>query len=160
MNMISNNARTVRCWCSHATLIILLPFTPSVSLCASYSSIMSLHSSPPPMLLSPVLSVGWGCLRTDWIHSCPRWCHSSLPSANWKRRIALHCIACGFVGFSERNRLEILASWWATVSMRGVESLMDRLQLLSEIKIVGGKWLVSKERTISVSLKHHWVCVL
>lgn len=42
--------------------------------------------------------------------------------------------------------------------MRGVESLTDRLQLLqllNEIKIVGGKWLVTKERTTPVSLRHH-----
>lgn len=83
-----------------------------------------------------------------------------LPFLQQNGREELHSITCGFVGPSERNRWGTLASWWATVSMKGVESLMDRLQPLSEMKTVGWKWLVSKERASCVSLKHHWVCVL
>lgn len=155
--MISDNARTIRCWCSHATLIILLPFTPSVSLCASYSSIMPLHSSPYPMLLSPVLAVGWGCLRTDWICSCPRWCHSSLPPANWKRRIALHCMWIRWVLKKEQVRDLSIMMAYCVCERSGVPYGQAPAAHWDQNCV--GK-VIGKERTISVSLKHHWVCVL
>lgn len=82
-----------------------------------------------------------------------------LPFLQQNGREELHCIGHGFVGPSEKKRWGILASWWATVSMKGVESIVDRLQPLSEISFgEESGWWVRREQ--SVSLKHHWVYVL
>lgn len=77
-----------------------------------------------------------------------------LPFLQPNGREELHCIGHGFVGPSEKKRWGILASWWAPVSMKGEESIVDRLQPLSEISC-GEKsgWWVRREQ--SVSLKHH-----
>lgn len=73
-------------------------------------------------------------------------------------RVELHCIALHWP--SKVNRWGILAWWWASVSPKGVQSLMDGLQTPNTTSdTVGNEWLVSKERT-SVFLNHHSVCAL
>lgn len=136
--------------------------------CHAYPACLIVHHTAPSCLFVqsfsyaplPCASSRVGCAWEQAEFTVLALDDAILPFLQQNGREELHCIACGFDGPSERKRWGILAPWRATVSMKGVESLMDMLQPPSEIKIVGGKWLVSKERGISLSLKHHWVCVL